>query len=326
LRWLPGNNDDVSSGSGYGSAQQVKLADGVTATLDIGTNNVNLGTAFVLGSGMSGALTKAGTGTLTLSAANSFTGTTTISAGTLALGASGVLSGGTTVNLEGGTLAMGSFNNTVHALQSRVSVLAKGTWGASGSGANHISADITGSGILTVSTGGASTSAVTSSASPSTYGNSVTFTNTVTGSSGDGSTPSGTVTFYDGTNSIGTGTLVGSAGTVSTYTLTLNTLTATTHSITASYAGNASYDVSTSGVLSQVVNPATSRISLPTNGVVSITFYGIPNYTYVVQTTTNLTVPWWALSTNTASTNGSWQFTDPNATNQQQYYRSRSLP
>jgi hypothetical protein len=33
-------------------------------------------------------------------------------------------------------------------------------------------------------------------------------------------------------------------------------------------------------------------------------------------------VPWWTLSTNTASTNGSWQFTDPNATNTQQYYRS----
>jgi hypothetical protein len=56
--------------------------------------------------------------------------------------------------------------------------------------------------------------------------------------------------------------------------------------------------------------------------VVNIKFFGIPNYTYVVQTTTNLAVPWWTLSTNTASTNGSWQFTDPNATNSQQYYRS----
>ena len=65
-----------------------------------------------------------------------------------------------------------------------------------------------------------------------------------------------------------------------------------------------------------------SQMSIPTNGVANITFYGIPNYTYVVQTTTNLAVPWWTLSTNTAGTNGSWQFTDPNATNAQQYYRS----
>jgi hypothetical protein len=65
-----------------------------------------------------------------------------------------------------------------------------------------------------------------------------------------------------------------------------------------------------------------AQMSLPTNGVVNITFFGIPNYTYVVQTTTNLSVPWWTLSTNTAGTNGIWQFTDPNATNAQQYYRS----
>jgi autotransporter-associated beta strand protein len=65
-----------------------------------------------------------------------------------------------------------------------------------------------------------------------------------------------------------------------------------------------------------------AQMSIPTNGVVNIKFFGIPNYTYVVQTTTNLAVPWWTLSTNTASTNGSWQFTDPNATNSQQYYRS----
>ena len=321
LQWAPGNTQDISSANGMA---QIKIADNVTATLDTGTNNVNLGTAFTLGTGMNGALTKAGPGTLTLSAANNYTGTTTLSAGTLALGANSVLASGTTVNLEGGTLAMGTYYNTVHALQSRVSVLAKGTWGASGSGANHISADITGSGILTVSTGGASTSVVTSSGSPSTYGNSVTFTNTVTGSGGDGSAPSGTVTFYDGVTPIGTGTLIGSSGTVSTYTLTINTLTAATHSITASYAGNASYDVSgTSGTLTQVVNPATPKISPPTNGVVNITFYGIPGTNYVVQTTTNLSVPWWPLSTNTASTDGSLQFTDPNATNQQQYYRSK---
>lgn len=65
-----------------------------------------------------------------------------------------------------------------------------------------------------------------------------------------------------------------------------------------------------------------SQMSIPTNGVVNITFFGIPNYTYVVQTTTNLSVPWWTLSTNTAGTNGIWLFTDLNATNAQQYYRS----
>ncbi len=64
-----------------------------------------------------------------------------------------------------------------------------------------------------------------------------------------------------------------------------------------------------------------SQMSVPSNGVVNITFFGIPNYTYVVQTTTNLAVPWRTLITNTAGTNGTWLFTDPNATNAQQYYR-----
>ena len=79
----------------------------------------------------------------------------------------------------------------------------------------------------------------------------------------------------------------------------------------------------TANILVNVFSAAgPAQMSLPTNGVVNITFFGIPNYTYVVQTTTNLSVPWWTLSTNTAGTNGIWQFTDPNATNAQQYYRS----
>lgn len=57
------------------------------------------------------------------------------------------------------------------------------------------------------------------------------------------------------------------------------------------------------------------------NGVMNINFYGIPGSNYVVQTTTNLGIPWWPLITNTASGNSTWLFTDPNATNGQQFYR-----
>ena len=65
-----------------------------------------------------------------------------------------------------------------------------------------------------------------------------------------------------------------------------------------------------------------AQMSVPTDGVVNIKFFGVPNYTYVVQTTTNLATAWWNLSTNTAGNDGSWLFTDLNATNSQQYYRS----
>ena len=68
-----------------------------------------------------------------------------------------------------------------------------------------------------------------------------------------------------------------------------------------------------------------SQMSLPTNGVVTIKFFGIPNFTYVVQTTTSIGGAWWNLSTNVAGPSGSWLFTDVNATNSQQYYRCVSL-
>jgi len=91
-----------------------------------------------------------------------------------------------------------------------------------------------------------------------------------------------------------------------------------TYTVSDGFGGSA-----TANLLVDVYSAAgPAQIALPSNGVVNLTFYGISNYTYVVQTTTNLSVPWWTLGTNTAGTNGMWRFTDPNATNAQQYYRS----
>jgi autotransporter-associated beta strand protein len=58
----------------------------------------------------------------------------------------------------------------------------------------------------------------------------------------------------------------------------------------------------------------------------TLTFAGIPGYTYIVETTTNTppTPSWWPLSTNTAGTNGEWMVIDPDATNTVQFYRSRT--
>ena len=261
---------------GYGGTTTISVGNANGTGTFSGTLNDNGGTSKL-------GFAKNGTGTETLAGANNYSGPTTINAGTLSLGASGTLPAATTVNLAGGTLDMSTFNNTVSALQANGSILATGTWGASGSGANHVSASMTGTGILTVTTGGATASVVTSSANPATYGT-ITLTNTVTGSGGDGSAPSGTVTFYDGGAAIGTGTLVGSAGTVSTYTIALSSLSVGTHPITASYAGNASYDMSTSGVWSQVVNPSPYSITwgAPTtvSGDGDVNTLGTPLYAY----------------------------------------------
>jgi hypothetical protein len=92
------------------------------------------------------------------------------------------------------------------------------------------------------------TTTVTSSQNPSTYGDAVTFTATVSATSG---TPTGTVTFKEGTTTLGTATI--SSGQA---TYTTSTLSAGTHSITAVYSGDASFAASTSTPLTQTVNEA----------------------------------------------------------------------
>jgi hypothetical protein len=94
---------------------------------------------------------------------------------------------------------------------------------------------------------------VASSANPSAFGQSVTFTATVSAAAPGAGTPTGTVTVNDGAATIGAGTLNGGATTIST-----SSLTAGSHSITAVYSGDASYNTSTSAVLSQTVNAPTA--------------------------------------------------------------------
>lgn len=100
----------------------------------------------------------------------------------------------------------------------------------------------------------ATQTAVASSLNPSTVGQSVTFTATVTAS---GATPTGAVTFNDGGTAIGTAELTAGVATFST-----TSLAAGAHSITAVYVGNASFTTSTSPVLMQTVNIPIDSIRL----------------------------------------------------------------
>jgi len=90
------------------------------------------------------------------------------------------------------------------------------------------------------------TTALSSSINPSTYGQPLTLSATVTPAIAGN--PTGSVTFYDGTLSIGSGSLSGS-----TATLTLSSLTAGSHSLTAAYSGDGTFGPSTSPVLTQTV-------------------------------------------------------------------------
>jgi Bacterial Ig-like domain (group 3)/FG-GAP-like repeat len=93
----------------------------------------------------------------------------------------------------------------------------------------------------------ASTTSLTSTPNPSTSGESVVFTATVTSSIG--APPDGeTIAFKRGTTVIGTGTLSGGSATFTTSTLPVGTI-----GITAAYAGDTSFAGSTSKLLKQVV-------------------------------------------------------------------------
>jgi predicted outer membrane repeat protein len=98
-----------------------------------------------------------------------------------------------------------------------------------------------------------SSTALVSSVNPSTFGQNVTFTATVTGQS-----PSGNVTFNDGATAICTNVALssGSAG------CSTSTLSVASHSITAVYNGDGNNATSTSNTVSQVVNKATSNTAL----------------------------------------------------------------
>jgi hypothetical protein len=111
---------------------------------------------------------------------------------------------------------------------------------------------------------------VATSANPTAFAESITFTATV--GAQFGGSPTGTVTFSDGSTMLGQVTL--SAGTASYSTAALSI---GTHSITAAYSGDAHFGGSTSSVVSQVVQQADTGTALtaapnPANVNQSITF------------------------------------------------------
>ncbi|MCU0784165.1 MAG: autotransporter-associated beta strand repeat-containing protein, partial [Verrucomicrobia bacterium] len=115
--------DGVNVGNiafGAGQTTAVTIAGGTITLRDTATITVN-NTSATIGSVLTGAgisLTKAGTGILTLTAANDYTGATTISTGTLQLGANNVLPDGAGKGNVAvtGTLDLNTFSATINGL------------------------------------------------------------------------------------------------------------------------------------------------------------------------------------------------------------------
>ncbi|MDQ1420280.1 MAG: hypothetical protein QOJ52_2242 [Acidimicrobiaceae bacterium] len=111
------------------------------------------------------------------------------------------------------------------------------------------------------------TTAVTSDHNPSVFGQPVTLTATVSVNAPGAGTPTGTVQFFDGATPIGSGSL-----TAGQFAITTAALSVATHPITATYAGDANFLGSTSGVLNQVVNKAPTLTTLTASSPGSVGF------------------------------------------------------
>jgi len=107
---------------------------------------------------------------------------------------------------------------------------------------------------------------LTTSLTPSYYGEPVTFTATASSS---GEVPTGTVTFYDGTNAIGTGTLASGVTTLVTSSLAIGK-----HSISAQYGGDTTDTTATSNTVSQVVVSNATAVTVTTS--LTPSYYGQP--------------------------------------------------
>ena len=179
-----------------------------------------------------------------------FTATVTSSGGTPT---GTVIFTDSTTNTTLGTVALGGGGNATLTINTLTTV-----------GPHTITATYNGFGPFLPSTGTVThnvtgtttttTTAITSAPNPSTIGQQVTFTATVTSSGG---TPTGTVTFIvDGVSQSPVSLAAGTAA------FTTSTLTAGQHSITASYGGAPGFVASTSPVLTQTVSVATTATAL----------------------------------------------------------------
>jgi len=158
-----------------------------TLTADGGNFNVSAGTITAVLAGSNG-LVKSASGTVVLSAANNYSGATTVSAGTLRLSGNGTLGTGA-ISISGGELDLGakSLSNTISGLTG--GVLSNGTLTANGGNFNvsagTISAVLAGSNGLVKSGNGTVALSASNSYSGATTVNSGTLQATASGALGN---------------------------------------------------------------------------------------------------------------------------------------------
>jgi hypothetical protein len=164
-----------------------------------------------------------------------------------------------TITFFDGATTIGTVSVTNNLAQLNVSSLSVGshTLTAKYSGDSNFAAS-TSTPVTETANQAATTATVSSSATPSAYNQSVTFSASVAPAYGGSAT--GILTFLDGATSFGTASVSNNSAQI-----TISTLSVGTHSVTVKYSGDSNFTGSTSAVLSQTVNPATTTTTLVTN-------------------------------------------------------------
>ena len=164
-----------------------------------------------------------------------------------------------TVTFMDGSTSLGSASLSSNSAQLTVSSLTVGTHAITAVYAGN--ANLTGStsaALSQVVNGASTTTALVSSSNPSSFGLPVTLIATIQTAFGGGAT--GSVTFLDGTTSLGTATVSSNSA-----QFPLSSLSAGSHSITAKYNGDTNFSASTSAVIAQTVNQATTTTTAASN-------------------------------------------------------------
>ena len=245
-RWSSSDNSTPLWVTAAHTPLLVAFADFQVATLSVGTHNITATNENGVTSNALVLTVNQGATTIDLSPSSnpSTLGSLTLTATVTPSGASGTV----TFNIDG------TNQSTLGTLSGGVA-----TFDASGLpiGSHSIYAIYNGDGnyvgstssVLTQVVQGVTTTSVGSSLDPSKFGQSVTFTATVTATPPASGTPTGTVTFMDSATSLGPGTLSGGVATLSTSSLAVGG-----HTISVVYGGDSNFMGSTSSGVTQTVN------------------------------------------------------------------------
>jgi hypothetical protein len=229
-----GNFNGSTATGAQGVSQAVQKAD-TTTTLASSASTAKFGQTVTFTATVNPATSGSPTGTVTF-----LDGTSPIGTGTLST------SGGvTTATLTASALSVGTHTIT-----------------ASYGGDTNYNGSTSSAVTETIQKADTTTS-LTSSVNPSTFGQSTTLSARISingPGSNAGGDPTGTVTFYDGSSPLGTVNVTTSGG-VTSATLSTNALSVGSHTLSATYNGDGNFNGS-SGSTNQTVNPASTTTSL----------------------------------------------------------------